>query len=183
MRVIAGSAKGKRLQVVPGNSTRPIMDRVKLALFNILYPYIENSDFLDLFAGTGGVGIEALSRGAKKSYFIELDKKAYNIVKENVEHTDFIKDSDIRNCDAFSFIKNTSKTFDIIYIDPPQFKSMAEEILQIISDKPSILNKDSIIILKIHPKEYEEIQSTSLEEYDQRKYGNSLLVFYRLKNA
>lgn len=181
MRVCSGTAKGKKLLSLEGNSTRPIMDKVKQALFNIIYDKVENCDFLDLFAGTGAVGIEALSRGAKKAIFIEIDKKAYQITKENLIATNLINSAEVRNADAFSYLKNTIKTFDIIYVDPPQFKSLSEEALQLISEKPSLLNNDALVITKIHPKEYEELNSSTIVEIDKRKYGNSMLVFYRKK--
>jgi 16S rRNA (guanine966-N2)-methyltransferase len=179
MRVIAGIARGRRLLSVPGDSTRPIMDRVKTALFNILQPYLEESDFLDLFAGTGAVGIEALSRGARSAVFIDLNRKAWQTIQSNLENTELNNAAEVRNTDVFSYVRNTSKSFDIIYCDPPQFKNLWVEAIQTIAERPEILKPNGIIIIKIHPKEYEKLELLSLHEFDQRKYGNSTLIFLK----
>ena len=180
MRVIAGLAKGRNLKSVPGQNTRPILDRVKTAIFNSIQYDLENKNFLDLFAGTGAVGIEALSRGVDKAYFIELNRTAYNIVKENLESTKLINNSEVRHTDAFSYLRNTKKSFDYIYIDPPQFQNLWIETLQFMSERPNLLNKESLIIAKIHPKEYEGFNSNIIKEIRQKRYGNSLVVYFVL---
>lgn len=180
MRVIAGSVKGKKILPVPGTGTRPTTDRVKESLFSILQHDLKDKIFLDLFAGTGAIGIEALSRGVKFSYFIELEKQAYHIIKQNLESTGFANQAECRKNDAFTYLKNTSKSFDIIYIDPPQFNNMWTEALQIIAERPHLLNPDAMIIVKMHPKEYEEFSSPVLKESRNKKYGSSLLAFYNL---
>lgn len=181
MRVIAGSAKGRRLQAVPGDTTRPTSDRVKESLFSIITPYLEDCSFLDLFAGTGSIGIEALSRGAGKCIFIEGNRTARDIAKQNVEHCELSANSEVRFSDAFSFLRNTKDSFDFIYIDPPQFKNLCQETLQFISERPNLLNENASVIVKMHPSEYEAIESNVIIESRQKKYGNNLLVFYKKK--
>ena len=103
IRVIAGEAKGRKLRMVPGGKTRPISDRVKEALFNIIGNDVRGSDWLDLFAGTGSVGIEALSRGAERAIFIDTSKKAVKTIQENLTLTGLIQRADIQRIDAFKF--------------------------------------------------------------------------------
>ena len=179
MRVIAGSAKGRRLQAVPGDTTRPTTDRVKESLFSIITPYLEDTSFLDLFAGTGGIGIEALSRGAGNCIFIENNREARDIIKKNVTHCQLNDKAQVRFSDALSFLRNTKDSFDFIFIDPPQFKNLCQETLQFIAERPNLLNEDAMIIVKMHPSEYEEIDSMILTESRQKKYGSNLLVFYK----
>jgi len=178
-RIIAGTFKGLRLKSLPGNQTRPITDRVKENLFNIIGNDILESSFLDAFSGTGSVGIEAYSRGAQFVQFIEKNKTPYSVLGNNLE---CIKDNDaysIINADAFIFMKNlTSRRFDYIFIAPPQYHHMWKNALMIIDENKDILNSDGWIIVQIDPVEYESLQFKNIREFDQRKYGNTLLLFY-----
>src|SRR5438105_6983108 len=124
MRVVAGSARGKKLVVVPGRGTRPILDRVKTSLFDILRPRIAGMDMLDLFAGSGSVGIEALSQGAASCTFIDLGHMAVATIKRNLELTGFSDRATVQQTDAFSFLRGTQETFDLIYVAPPQYKNL-----------------------------------------------------------
>lgn len=179
LRVIAGSARGMRLKSVPGDSTRPIMDRVKEALFSIIGREIIDAEFLDLFAGTGSVGIEALSRGAKHAVFIELDRKALKTIRENLEHTRLIAKGTIIQRDAFQVIRTApDRLFRYVYIAPPQYKGMWRDILQSLDQNPKWYHYDTIVIVQIDPKEYDDPQLTHLVEYDRRLYGKTLLLFY-----
>jgi 16S rRNA (guanine(966)-N(2))-methyltransferase RsmD len=178
MRVVSGIAKGKKLKAVPGDTTRPILDRVKTALFDILRPNIKDSIFLDCFAGTGQVGIEALSQGAKKSIFIDLEPKAISVIKENLSNCKLEEKAEVRNTDIFLYLKNTSKRFDIIFIAPPQYKDLWQETLLFISERPKLLNDNGLIVVQIDPKEYQEISMNTFKEVRQKKYGNSLIVFF-----
>ncbi|MBX7138905.1 MAG: 16S rRNA (guanine(966)-N(2))-methyltransferase RsmD [Oligoflexia bacterium] len=179
MRVVAGSARGRKLKAVPGSSTRPIMDRVKVALFDILRPQLESRTMLDLFAGSGSVGIEALSQGAGFCYFTEIEPRAIRTIKENLEATGLSDRAEVRNQDAFTFLRNTRKSFDLIYIAPPQYKAIWVEAMQAIAERPEIVTADGRVIVQIDPNEYEPLNLASLVEADQRKYGNSLLVFFK----
>ncbi|HPL82487.1 MAG TPA: 16S rRNA (guanine(966)-N(2))-methyltransferase RsmD, partial [Anaerolineaceae bacterium] len=123
LRVISGSAKGKRLKTVPGDSTRPITDQVKEALFNILADEVRDIDILDLFGGTGAVGIEALSRGAKSVLFLDTSHQAIKVIKENLEITRFSSMATVLRGDAFGYLQNPSRLgYDLIYVAPPQYK-------------------------------------------------------------
>ena len=179
IRVIAGTAKGRKLKMVPGNDTRPIGDRVKESLFNILGQDILESSFLDLFAGTGSVGIEALSRGAASSLFIDLDRKAINTIKENVSHCQFTPRAEVLQRDVFAFIKGSpQRAFDIIFIAPPQYRDLWYQTLKLLDEKHEWINPDGLVIVQIDPSEYQPQVLQALTLYDQRKYGNTLLLFY-----
>jgi 16S rRNA (guanine966-N2)-methyltransferase len=179
IRVIAGSAKGRRLKLVPGDTTRPVMDRVKEALFNIIGRDIIDATFLDLFAGTGSVGIEALSRGAKHAVFVDMERKAIQTIQENIAVTKLGDRTTIRRDDAFNFLKqNPTQVFDFLYIAPPQYKGLWQKILQTLDANPAWITKDSSIIVQIDPSEAEPIPLEHLETVDQRRYGNTLLWFF-----
>jgi 16S rRNA (guanine966-N2)-methyltransferase len=180
-RVIAGSAKGRRLKLVPGDSTRPIMDRVKEALFSIIGSEIRDTQFLDLFAGTGSVGIEALSRGAERAIFVELDRKAVQTIIENLKHTQLDAKGIVRHIDAFAMLKRApDAAYDFIYVAPPQYKGIWKQALEAIDNSPEWLHPNITIIVQIDPKEDEAIKLNLLHEYDRRRYGKTLLLFYQL---
>lgn len=179
MRVISGKAKGRNLLSVPGDTTRPILDRVKTALFDVLRPVISECSVLDLFAGSGSVGIEALSQGASFCVFLDLAKPAIETIKSNLETTRLSEQAEVRNMDAFTYLKNTSKTFDIIYVAPPQYKGIWCEALRTIAERPHLLNNNGLIVAQIDPSEYEQLSLNSFAEEEQRKYGNTLLIFWK----
>lgn len=169
-----------RLKSVPGDITRPITDRVKGALFNIISADIVNSRFLDLFGGTGSVGIEALSRGAQFVQFIDKNQAACSVIKENLEKCGFSNKANIRKTDAFSFIQGTSiPKFDYLFIAPPQYFGFWSRMVVQIDKKTSILSPNAWIIVQIDPKEYEKLDLSNLEEFDTRNYGSTRLIFYR----
>ncbi len=180
MRVITGKAKGRKLKMVPGDSTRPILDRIKENLFNIIGSAVQDSRWLDLFAGTGGVGIEALSRGASYCLFLDRDRVAVRTVEENLAITQLSDLAEIRRVDAFAFLKGKpgADRFEYIFIAPPQYKDMWRKALELIDQKPEWLYPDGVVIIQIDPKEYEELQLQNLELYDQRSYGKTMLCFY-----
>lgn len=178
-RVIAGSAKGRRLKLVPGTGTRPITDKVKESLFNILGSLVVDCTFLDLFGGTGAVGIEALSRGAQHALFIELDRKAQKIIRENLATTRFQDRAEVRMGDALQVLRSTPpKPYDIIFIAPPQYKGIWLKALKELDQNPAWLHQDSIVIVQIDPHEREPVLFHNLRAYDERKYGRTLLWFF-----
>lgn len=184
LRVIAGSAKGRKLRMVPGMVTRPIGDRVKESLFNIIGNDVIHSKWLDLFAGTGSVGIEALSRGANCALFIDKSKNAIETVTFNLKHTKLEDRAKILRVDAFDFLRGEQKQdFDYIYIAPPQYANLWMKTLEMVDERSSWLREEGWAIVQIHPKEYEESRIYNLREFDQRRYGNTLLVFYELKES
>ena len=182
-RIIAGSAKGIRLDPVPGDSTRPITDRVKEALFNILSTDIVDANFLDLFGGTGSVGIEALSRGARSCLFLELNPKALLTLKNNLIKTRTVEKSRVTRGDALKFLSMlTHERFDYIYVAPPQYKEMWIDAMIRLDKNNQLLSEDGWVIVQIHPIEYKELDLENLVEFEQRKYGSTLLVFYERRD-
>ncbi len=180
-RIISGTAKGFRLQAVPGDITRPITDRVKEALFNILGSDIQGATLLDLFAGTGSVGIEALSRGAAWVRFIDKNRPAVQTVKSNLDHTHLSAPAEVLHNDAFIVIRQPpDRLFDYIFIAPPQYKGLWQAMLVELDANPGWLAPDGWIIVQIDPLEYQAIPLAHFSEFDQRRYGSTLLVFYRL---
>lgn len=184
MRVISGTARGRKLKSVPGDTTRPITDRVKEALFNILAGDVARSTWWDLFAGTGAVGIEALSRGATLVRFSDLNRAPIETLKWNLEHCNFSARAEIRRGDAFAMLRGRpDNQFEFIYIAPPQFKEMWSAALLALDENPGWLTETGWAIAQIAPKEYRALELANLEEVDQRKYGSTLLVFYGLKGT
>lgn len=180
LRVIAGSARGRRLRSVPGDTTRPITDRVKEALFDIIGTDIHESRFLDLFSGTGSVGIEALSRGAGFALFVDREQRAAATTRANLASTGLEEKARVIHQDAFTLLEQPPEEgFDYIYIAPPQYQGLWKRALLTLDSHPKWLNPDGWVIVQIHPKEYEPLELTHLTEFDQRRYGSTLLVFYR----
>lgn len=179
-RIISGSAKGLHLKSVPGDSTRPITDRVKEALFNILGADIQNANFLDLFGGTGSVGIEALSRGASSATFLEKDRVAYQILLQNVEFCKVASKAHVIFGDAFSYLSRPAQSsFEYIFIAPPQYKALWEKAILLVDQHPQFLSEDGWVIVQIHPVEKKEISLVNLEMFDSRTYGSTLLLFFQ----
>lgn len=180
MRVISGSAKGHKLRSVPGNSTRPITDRVKESLFNIISADIRDSSFLDLFAGTGSVGIEALSRGAASTVFLDINKRAISTIHDNLKSTGLADRAVVKKVDAFTYLDNAPQSmFDYIYIAPPQHKRMWIEILKILNNNLGWLSQDGWVIAQIHPREFSAYELKGLIEFDRRTYGSTMLIFFQ----
>jgi len=182
LRVISGTAKGRKLKAVPGDTTRPVTDRVKEALFNILATDVIDSTWWDLFGGTGAIGIEALSRGATFVRFTELSKVAVGIIRDNLTHCKLADKAEILRGNAYLFLETApTRQFDYIYIAPPQYKEMWIECLQRLDANPGWLSEESEVIVQIDPIEYRELALEKLTGFEQRKYGSTLLVFYQIK--
>ena len=211
MRVVTGEAKGRKLKGPKTAGTRPIIDRVKQALFNILSTRVEDARFLDFFAGTGSVGIEALSRGAASATFIELNHKVLALVRENLQITGLSDRAVTLHADAFKFLQpaqqpvgadlsgpppiyrpksstlhthsNALAPYDIIYVAPPQYQEMAARALRMLDGSP-LVARTGLVIVQIHPKEQAGIAAVSptrLVLTDERRYGSTLLMFYETK--
>ncbi|MBI3741284.1 MAG: RsmD family RNA methyltransferase [Chloroflexi bacterium] len=205
MRVISGTAKGRTLKS-PGAATRPITDRVKENLFNIVGARVREANVLDLFAGAGSVGIEALSRGARFATFVENDRDALSALRANLELTRLDARARIVRDDVFRFIRRHNviaseaqqspssnlevassqkallamTVFDLIYIAPPQYKELWSETLQAL-DGRGMLATSGIIVAQIFPKEYRALELKEFALQDQRTYGSTMLCFYRGK--
>lgn len=179
IRVIAGKAKGRRLKMVPGEGTRPVADRVKEALFNIIHQEIVEASFWDMFAGTGSVGIEALSRGARHVYFTDNDRLAIETINENLAITQLAGSGSVERADVFQLLPRKKTTqFEFVYIAPPQYRSLWSRALTEIDQNTGWLYPDAWVIVQIDPHEAEEIELNELEKFDERKYGSTVLLFY-----
>ncbi len=180
IRVIAGTAKGRQLKLVPGDSTRPIMDRVKESLFNIIGRDILDARFLDLFAGTGSVAIEALSRGASSALLLDLEAAAIRTINDNLKRTGFTDRALVRKMDAFVLLRQKpDRAYDFIYIAPPQYQDLWRTALQALDTNLGWLNAEGEAIVQIDPTEYQAVTLNHLLLSDERRYGNTLLLFYR----
>jgi 16S rRNA (guanine966-N2)-methyltransferase len=184
MRVITGKAKGRKLQSVPGSGTRPITDRAKSALFSIVNDWIDGARVLDLFGGTGAVGIEFLSRGADFAQFVDLNRKAVETIWANLRHCRLEGQAAVQQGDSFVFLKRyQGEPFDFIYVAPPQYQGLWCKALQLIDQRPAVLADHGSVIVQIHPKEDAPVELTFLQEYDRRQYGSVLLIFYASAEA
>jgi 16S rRNA (guanine966-N2)-methyltransferase len=182
LRVISGTAKGRKLKSVPGDTTRPVTDRVKEALFDILGGDVLDSSWWDAFAGTGAIGIEALSRGAAFVRFTDLNRLPVETIQANLTATRLAARAEARRGDAFSLLASgADRTFHYIYLAPPQYHGMWSQALALLDGNPGWLAEDGWAIAQIDPKEYEPVALKVLEEFDQRKYGSTLLVFHQRK--
>ncbi|WP_250278392.1 16S rRNA (guanine(966)-N(2))-methyltransferase RsmD [[Clostridium] colinum] len=182
MRVISGSARGLKLKSPQGLNTRPTTDRIKESLFNIIAPYLYDCSFLDLFSGSGAIGIEALSRGAKDASFVDSDKDSINLIKQNISLAKFEKKSTIYNLTALDAINKFSinnKKFDIIFLDPPYDKGLLLPVLKKIEDN-EILKNDGFIICEQHINE-PEIILQKLYTYRIKEYKTTKMVFLEYK--
>ena len=183
MRVIAGKAKGRKLYAVPGPGTRPMTDRAKSALFSILGDDVRDACFLDLFAGTGQVGIEALSRGAERAIFVELGHAALRVIHQNLALTGLAAQAEVVRDDVFHYLAAPAQPFDYIYVAPPQYRGLWMQTLQVLDALPGWLSADGWAIAQINPVEYKPVALNNLVLFDQRKYGSVLLCFYMLGAA
>ena len=181
MRVISGKAKGMTLKTIDGNLTRPTRDMVREALFSILINYVQDSTFLDLFAGSGAIGIEALSRGASFCMFIDSNPLCIKVIRENVEKAKFSTLSQIYNTDYKNAIsKLEEQSFDIIYIDPPYNKEMGIEAIRLVSER-NILKHKGIIILETDTNEVVPDIVGIYEKFNYKRYGRNILSLFRRK--
>ena len=178
MRVVAGSAKGVALKTPDGMLTRPTSDRVKEAMFSIVQFDIPAASVLDLFGGTGQLGIEALSRGAKSAVFVDCREEACRLIRENLKRTGLDREARVVRMDYLDFLKRNREHFDIILLDPPYAEEFLENSLKIITEI-DILQSGGIIIAerplgKVYLPDFEGF--TRSRDY---KYGNTLLTVYR----
>lgn len=158
------------------------MDRVKENLFNIIGREVIGQRWLDLFAGTGQVGIEALSRGAESVVFVDSTRAAIKTIYANLDSTGLAEGARVIQTDAFAFLRSMADgNFDILYVAPPQYKSMWKEVLLIVDREPErILSDTGQVIVQIDPREYEPLSLNRLSLVDERRYGNTLLAFYEV---
>lgn len=183
MRIISGKAKGRKLLSPEGMETRPTLDRVKQSMFNIIQTKLVGAVTLDVFAGTGSLGLEAASRGAKECILIDKSNVTYPILKQNIENLAFTDTCKSYNMDSYEVLNKLgkeNKCFDIIFIDPPYMKDMIPPCVDIIT-KEHLLQSDGIIVTKIDTKEIIYKGNQDILLYDYRKYGNTTVCFYKHK--
>lgn len=191
MRVIAGSARGISLTSVRGDKTRPIQDRTKESLFNILSGIIQDSRVMDLYAGTGAIGIEALSRGAASCIFVEHNKQVVQIIKDNLAATGLQNKATVIKCDVLetaSYLERDSIKLDIVFAAPPyplveknSYRSELLTFFSILSEK-HIIQPEGIIILQQRKAEFQiPPEASCLELFDTRMYGDTQVLFFRIK--
>ena len=183
MRIIGGLARGTKLFTLEGANTRPTLDRVRESLFNIIQSDVQQSTFLDLFSGSGAVGLEAISRGAKKAILCDKSKDAMKIIKRNVEKVHFEEQVELFNLPFEKLLNNEIKEkLDIIYIDPPYKTDFAYKAIEIMLEK-DLLNEDSLIIVETDNPEkiVEQLNKLDVEIIDERKYGRACLIFVKVR--
>ncbi len=183
VRVISGSARGLKLNTPGDDRVRPTTDRVKESMFNIVQDWVYDSQVLDLFAGSGALGIEALSRGASQAVFCDNSLDSIKIIKSNIEKARVVDRSqivrgDFKRCLRDMEAKNQS--FDMIFVDPPYYEGLFEEVLDTIRSC-KILKKDGIVIVE-HDAKRPIGQVEGLEVYKEKKYGITMLTFYCLED-
>jgi 16S rRNA (guanine966-N2)-methyltransferase len=183
MRVIAGKYKGRILKTVPDNSVRPATDKVKGAIFNVLQSRVNwaSSLVLDLFAGSGSVGIEALSRGAKKVVFVENSRPALQFLKMNVDSIGANGNTQIVPADVFQFLQSSRKTYDVVFADPPYALESLTDLPNSIFNSNLIAQKGYLIIE--HPKHYEFHPGSRWEVAVQKTYGRTCVSFFQHKKS
>lgn len=183
MRVISGKARGLKLNTPKNEDVRPTTDRVKESLFNIINSYVMESSVLDLFAGTGSLGIECLSRGASKCVFVDNSKESIAIVKSNIKKARVEEQSVVLNLDFKDSINKLSvqkNKFDIIFMDPPYYKNMFIEAINRINSS-ELLSEDGILIVEHDTNDEFPENIGILNKIRDKKYGNTTLTFYKLE--
>lgn len=180
MRIIAGIAKGKKILPPEDMGTRPTLDRVKENIFNIIQFRVYGTKVIDVFAGTGSLGLEAVSRGAKECYLVDKGEKSFGLLKQNVKNLNFEDKCTCLNMDSYEVLKMMASkgvSFDLIFIDPPYSKEMIPPAMQIINDN-NLLNKDGFIVSKIDSGEEIFEGTDNIKLTNHRKYGNTTVCFY-----
>lgn len=182
MRVISGTARGLKLIAPDNNDIRPTTDRVKESMFNIISSYVYDSVVLDLFAGSGSLGIECISRGAKKVYFCDKSKSSVYILNKNIHKARFEDKSVVFNRDYRATIRNLSDKnikFDLIFLDPPYYENLFDDVIKMIYEN-RLLSDDGIIVVE-HDKNDEMHDYEGLKITKQKKYGITMLTIYNLE--
>ncbi|NLM76324.1 MAG: 16S rRNA (guanine(966)-N(2))-methyltransferase RsmD [Clostridiaceae bacterium] len=182
LRIIGGTARGIRIEAPSTDKTRPTLDRVKESVFNILMPYLPDAKVLDLFSGSGNLGIEALSRGASKSVFVDQSRFCTNIIRKNLEKVKFIDRASILTMTAeraVSLLAGKGEKFDIIFLDPPYNMKFLTKTLQLLNDF-DIINKDGIIACEHQKDEIAPDELGRFVKVKSRSYGDTVYSFYEL---
>ncbi len=177
MRIIGGRHRGRKLAEFGGEEIRPTADRVKESLFNILSFKIAGATVLDLFCGSGNLGLECLSRGAASAHFNDFSKESLLVLKKNIASLKVERECEITNCDYLICLANTNKTYDLIFIDPPYAKDYGVQALKIIAER-GLLNEGGVAVYERDRAFTGEV--VGLEMYDERRYGKTYLSFFKV---
>lgn len=177
MRIISGSRRGHKLFDFPGDDIRPTTDRVKEAMFSMIMPYIHGANVLDMFAGSGALSFEMLSRGARRAVLTDKDKRSVEIIKKNAEELGFMDMCDIRICSCFDYVRGCKEKFDVIFLDPPYNKGLIETALDLITEN-EVLAEDGIIVLESDSTDF-RYERSGLQTFKQKKYGRTYITIYR----
>ena len=181
MRVVSGTARGTVLKTPEGMLTRPTADRVKEAVFSILHFDVQDALVLDLFGGTGQLGIEALSRGAKRAVFVDHQQKACELIRENLRRTRFTGQGSVVRGDYLEYLRRTREKFDIILLDPPYAENFLENALNCIAEI-DILRDNGIIVTERPLEKALDLQLPGFVRSRDYKYGKTLIALYRRQN-
>lgn len=184
MRVIAGTARSLPLKTREGKDTRPTTDRIKETLFNILQPYVGGAVFFDLFSGSGGIGIEAISRGAAHCYFVENDTKAIECIIDNLKFTRFTDKATVLKQDVISALSGISeKEADIIFMDPPYDLSFEKRVLEALADKKYVTENTVIVVEASLKTDFSYLDDLGFEVFKEKKYKTNKHMFIRRKDS
>ena len=180
MRVIAGTARSLPLRTPEGLDTRPTTDRIKETLFNMLQTYIPDCVFVDIFSGSGGLGIEALSRGARKAYFIENAPKAISCIQENLVFTKFTDSAILLKQDACAGLSNIyEKHVDVIFMDPPYGQDQERRVLEVLKGMKYVTEETLIIVEASLQTQFSYLPALGFEMTREKKYKTNKHVFIR----
>lgn len=176
MRIISGSRRGHRLLEFDGMNVRPTTDRVKESIFNLIQGYVTGSVCLDMFAGSGALSFEAVSRGAERAVLLDRDKRSIDIIRKNAKSLEFEDKCEIRNEDCFDYAVKTKEKFDIIFLDPPYNKGLIEPVLGAIVEN-NLLTDEGIVVLESDDNDF-SAEFDGLKALKQRKYGRTYITVY-----
>lgn len=177
MRVISGKARGTKLETIEGQETRPTTDRVKESLFNMIQFDIRNQQVLDLFAGSGALGIEAASRGASSVKLVENNQACRQIIEKNMEKT-HLDNISFELMDSFQFLEHTMEKFDVIFLDPPYFKGMDQRAIELILEN-EVLNSNGLIVVERDKKDKTTLEFNGLTTIKEKRYGRTNIIIFR----
>ncbi|MDD9270240.1 16S rRNA (guanine(966)-N(2))-methyltransferase RsmD [Paenibacillus sp. GCM10023248] len=181
MRVISGTAKGRPLKAVPGVSTRPTTDKVKEAIFSMIGPYFDGGQVLDLFAGTGGLGIEALSRGMDKAVFIDIEKKSIDTIQHNLQAAGLKDQAEIYRTDAARALKALAKRdqqFQLVFLDPPYKMKVIADLIGAMEEY-AIVGAETTIVVEHDAKDVQEDGIGQFRQQRRADYGDTAVTIYK----
>lgn len=176
MRVITGTARGRKLFTLEGDDVRPTTDMVKEAIFSIIQFEIEGRRVLDLFAGSGQLGIEALSRGAHNATFVDNSRKSVEVVRKNLEHTGFTKSAVVLNTDSLAFLRTRGEKYDIAFLDPPYGTGLLQKALELV---PSVMSDAGIVICEAPRDDVLPETAGDMKLAKRYRYGKTYVYTYR----